>query len=480
LALEYVLNNNYLQKEKEVGMKKYHITVLIVVVVLVAGVVLADTTTLSTYYPAPYGRYRQFSTTGLTTLATDEFGNEGPTALVGIGTTDPTQQLEITESFQLPKTTASDEGVVYKGGDRFIHDYTAAGANGRNTFIGINAGNFTMVAGSPWEASYNTAVGYNSLFLNTTGRNNAALGYQALRANTSGYYNSAFGYEALYSANTGHDNTAVGYRALYKNTSGHSSCAMGRETLYNSTTAIRNCAVGNQALYDNVTGNQNSVFGYRAGMAITSGNNNTFVGYNAGYGLSQRVEAVNSMALGAETYTTLNNQVVIGNTNIEQTLLRGNVGIETDTPTTDANPNGDTIGNLDVADVWLRGANGGSGAWASEAGGAVFGTYTEVDTNSNTLVDGVTYLAQSDGLLTSFHGGRTTRAYVNIVKANVDSQNFAFLRIAGTAGQFVNGMYGGVTVPVAKNEYVRIAASDNNGGEKIGWMPFGSGGLVRQ
>ncbi len=50
------------------------------------------------------------------------------------------------------------------------------------------------------------------------------------------------------------------------------------------------------------------------------------------------------------------------------TLYNGNVGIGTVSPTTDANPNGDTTGNLDVNDVWLRGANGGTGRWASVAG----------------------------------------------------------------------------------------------------------------
>jgi hypothetical protein len=39
------------------------------------------------------------------------------------------------------------------------------------------------------------------------------------------------------------------------------------------------------------------------------------------------------MALGYGTYTTADNQVVIGNLNITQTLLRGNVGIGTTSPT---------------------------------------------------------------------------------------------------------------------------------------------------
>jgi len=76
-------------------MRKFYIVGLVVAIALIAGIVYADQMVFSTYYPAPYGRYRQFSTTGLTTLATDEFGNEGPTALVGIGTTNPQTLLEV-------------------------------------------------------------------------------------------------------------------------------------------------------------------------------------------------------------------------------------------------------------------------------------------------------------------------------------------------------------------------------------------------
>jgi len=76
--------------------------------VFICGVSFADDFTISTYYPAPYGRYREFSTTGKTTLATDEFGNEGPNAVVGIGTTNPFRMF----------TLAQDGDGVHLGFDR--------------------------------------------------------------------------------------------------------------------------------------------------------------------------------------------------------------------------------------------------------------------------------------------------------------------------------------------------------------------------
>ena len=56
------------------------------------------------------------------------------------------------------------------------------------------------------------------------------------------------------------------------------------------------------------------------------------MGFGAGYNASQKTDAVNSMALGNGAYNTLDNQVVIGNTSVTQTLLNGNVGIGTTNP----------------------------------------------------------------------------------------------------------------------------------------------------
>ncbi|MEI7929151.1 MAG: hypothetical protein WCH40_11425, partial [Verrucomicrobiales bacterium] len=94
----------------------------------------------------------------------------------------------------LVSTTNSTTGVITKGGNKFIHDFTPSGSNGGNTFIGVNAGNFTMAySSSAVDASYNTAVGQ-----------------QALTSLTTGPYNTAVGYQALFSASSPYSNTAVG------------------------------------------------------------------------------------------------------------------------------------------------------------------------------------------------------------------------------------------------------------------------------
>jgi len=77
-------------------MRKLYILGLIGVAVLIIGIAWAEQITFSTYYPAPAGRYREFSTTGKTTLATDEYDIETDEfARVGIGTTAPSGILHV-------------------------------------------------------------------------------------------------------------------------------------------------------------------------------------------------------------------------------------------------------------------------------------------------------------------------------------------------------------------------------------------------
>ncbi|MCI0448650.1 MAG: hypothetical protein L0Y79_02550 [Chlorobi bacterium] len=103
-----------------------------------------------------------------------------------------TGQLNILKTLRLENTSNSTTGIIFKGTDRFLHNYGTY-----NTFLGVTSGNFTMSGYS------NTAVGSSSLRVNTTGYFNSAFGFQALYSNTDGNLNSAFGVNSLYSNSTG-------------------------------------------------------------------------------------------------------------------------------------------------------------------------------------------------------------------------------------------------------------------------------------
>ena len=67
----------------------------------------------------------------------------------------------------------------------------------------------------------------------------------------------------------------------------------------------------------------NTAVGVLTAMEFETGSLCTFIGYQAGEDGSQKADAVNSMALGANSYTTKDNQIVIGDDNIVETLLKG-------------------------------------------------------------------------------------------------------------------------------------------------------------
>jgi hypothetical protein len=300
---------------------------------------------------------------------------------VGIGTTSPSQELDLIGDLELEMTTSSNTGVIYKGSNRFIHNFqhpTGGGAvpAGYNTFVGVNAGNFTMgsTATQTYHGSYNSAMGLQALYSNTTGYRNSAMGVSALFSNTTGYLNSAMGVNALYFNTTGYRNSAMGVQALYSNTTGYYNSAMGSDALYNVkptskaitvfadyggtvagtvkatsvahglTGTVANIRISGTTNYDGVytitvidvdnfyftdtwvsddatgwwgkdtEGRYNTGLGYAAGDNITTGSNNIIIGYNTDAPLA-----------------TGDNQLNIGNT-IYGDLSTGRVGIGTPSP----------------------------------------------------------------------------------------------------------------------------------------------------
>lgn len=157
-----------------------------------------------------------------------------------------------------------------------------------NTAIGANA-LYNNTTGTN-----NTAIGYQSLFTNASGNDNVAIGYQALKAsiasgniaigksslqaNTTGSANTAIGFSALTSNTTGYGNSAFGSNALQSSVDGGDNSAFGFFSLYLNTSGYSNTAYGNRSLRSNTTGYNNTAIGQEAGTDITTGSNNTIVG----------------------------------------------------------------------------------------------------------------------------------------------------------------------------------------------------------
>ena len=161
-----------------------------------------------------------------------------------------------------------------------------------------------------------TFFGYKAGYNNIGGQTNTSFGYKSLYSNTTGDNNVANGYLALYSNTTGNDNTANGYGALYLNTLGYYNTANGSYALLNNTTGNDNTANGYGALSGNTTGNNNTANGFVALYSNTTGNNNTANGFVA---LNHNTTGNNNIACGY--YALLNNTTASQNTAIGTNAL---------------------------------------------------------------------------------------------------------------------------------------------------------------
>lgn len=221
-----------------------------------------------------------------------------------------------------------------------------------NTSIGDNTLSEII---SAVDSSYNTAVGYSSLYKLKTGGSNTAIGYYSLGdavissnniaigisavkskptglqpsaghsnigiGNKSLYniidssYNIGIGEESMYNLNQSTYNVALGYRSLYGDStngfSGNYNVSIGYETLKNANTAEYNTSIGYNSLYYNTTGNQNISLGYKNLHDNESGSNNISLGYKSLY---SNIDTSSNIALGSHTlyYNKQNLNIAIG------------------------------------------------------------------------------------------------------------------------------------------------------------------------
>jgi len=244
-----------------------------------------------------------------------------------------------------------------------------AGAT-KNLYIGYQAG--TGGAGSTDAADDNIGLGYLSLDYNTTGESNIAIGTYSLRLNTTGGKNVAIGQDSTKTNSVGNYNTAVGNRSLEAGLSSD------------------NTAIGYQSLLSTTTGGNNVALGNLAGRSNITGTNNTYIGYQAGFNGSQKTDATNSIALGNLAYTTADNQVVLGNSSITETILRGKVKIPVVINNVVTIADGDTTLDVSGGGIFITSANTGATEITDLDNPTVGQIVTLIggsDTNASTIAD---------------------------------------------------------------------------------------------
>lgn len=156
------------------------------------------------------------------------------------------------------------------------------------------------------ETSRNIGIGKNSLGFVLTGVNNTALGQEALRSCTTGIGNFGCGTNTCRDVTTGSQNTGI-----------------GADTMPILSTGSSNTGIGGTVLTSLTTGNFNTAAGRNAGNSLTTAEQTVMIGLNAGNNASQLATGTNMIAIGAGTFCTASNTVVLGNSSITATTLRG-------------------------------------------------------------------------------------------------------------------------------------------------------------
>ena len=230
-----------------------------------------------------------------------------------------------------------------------------ASATLNNTFTeDITVNGVIVGAGSDANTEENTRIGKLSLG-QSSGDRNTAVGWSALRYNTTGEYNTAIGNASMSQyIISGNSNVGVGYRSLRALSSGISNVAVGNSALVAISGGDANVAVGFNALNSLVNSNYNVGLGPSSLSGLVTGEKNVAIGFSAGgatrnnlndsvfigHGSSANNDGqTNQIVIGALAAGNGSNTVTLGNNDITDTYLKGNVNIPGDLEVT-----GDTIG----------------------------------------------------------------------------------------------------------------------------------------
>lgn len=245
----------------------------------------------------------------------------------------------------------------------FIGPQTARQVKTGNGNVAV--GNLTL--NSIVETYHNTCVGdATGRYLETGSAGNVFMGYIAGEHFTAASNNVVIGSFAGAYSTTGTSNILIGdyagaHSELVETTIGDHNIAIG------STSQIygegdHNISMGEESLHS-VKGSYNIGIGRKTGLTLdnVAATNNIFIGQNSGWATGvQKADAVNSIAIGANTYTTASNQVVIGDSNITATILQGAVSAGTSLKTGNAAYTPASYSGLTVFDTSAGGLSVGT------------------------------------------------------------------------------------------------------------------------
>lgn len=258
-------------------------------------------------------------------------GSSGPATLVGDTLNIPQYQSVLTNPITGTGTTSyvpRFTGVTTIGDGSIFDDGTKIGIGTTTLTEKVNiVGKIDIVYGSD-----NVFIGRNSGLSSTSGSGNTAIGWWALKNITGGNDNTVVGTSSgLFSSGT--NNTIVGRGVLGFSGTSNSNTAVGHQALFNALGCSFNTAIGTNALGNITTGTYNIGMGDQSGRLLTTGTNSVYLG---NFTTASSGSVTNEIVIGSNNAGIGSNTVVLGNSSIVTTVLRGNVGIGTSSPSSSA------------------------------------------------------------------------------------------------------------------------------------------------
>jgi hypothetical protein len=310
-----------------------------------AGRLLIGTSTESTYELDVVGDIRSTLDANINGLTVGKGGgNVATSTAIGF------------EAMNSTVTGAGNVAVGYRAGKAITSGVYNAFV-GWEAGISVNTGSYNYGFGM-WAGRYltsgvqNVLIGYsagaalttqnNNVFIGhsagdaTTAGNNVGIGFQTMQGNTTGTANTTLGTVAGKGITTGSGNTVIGADAGFAIATGSSNVLLGRYA-GNALTSSTNTAIGAESLFSLTTGANNTALGYISGRYITAGTGNITSANSVYLGYDTRASAdgnTNEIVIGYQAIGNGSNSVTLGNTSVTKTILQGNVGIGTTSPTT--------------------------------------------------------------------------------------------------------------------------------------------------
>jgi hypothetical protein len=201
------------------------------------------------------------------------------------------------------------------------------------SFFGKNSGRYNTIGLN------NTGFGDSTLGFTTVGQQNVAIGYVCGEGNVTGSYNVFAGAGVRVYCYSGDRNVLLGYAVQggvgdigtgsstdgEKNVQpgGDENAVVGTEgTFVWGGGAV--AGLGYRVFYNLAAGDGGDVgLGHRAGYSVVTGGNNVFIGAGSGEHGSQATAVLNSIAIGAGTFTTRDDEIVIGTSDQTHITIAG-------------------------------------------------------------------------------------------------------------------------------------------------------------